>query len=132
VLCIEFELSAGGVAGAVDDESAGAFGDVDCCLEHATMANALRHNKRRLRFIRSPHCNVGTNRPLHRAKPPRLLRSAGRNTTYGSQDLFRIAILAGKLQVRLQTLGAEYAPVWYQSAALPANSRPPCPSLELA
>ena len=52
VLCIEFEESAGGVAGAVDDESEGAFGDVDCCLEQATMANALRHNKRRLRFMK--------------------------------------------------------------------------------
>ena len=54
----------------------------------------------------------GQTAPCIGAKPPRLLRSAGRNTTYGSQDLFRIAILAGKLQVRLQTLGAEYAPVW--------------------
>jgi len=63
VLCMEFELSAGGVAGADDDESVGALGDVDCCLEHATRANALRHNKRRLRFMESPHCMSGTKRP---------------------------------------------------------------------
>lgn len=64
VLCIEFvELSAGGVAGAVDDESAGAFGEVDCCLEQATMANALRHNIRRLRFMELPHCMSGTTPP---------------------------------------------------------------------
>ena len=70
MLDIEFvEESDGGVAGAVDDESEGAFGDVDCCLEHATRANALRHNKRRLRFM-DHLTGSGT-------KPPRLLRSAG-------------------------------------------------------
>jgi hypothetical protein len=55
VLCIEFEELSEGAAGAVDVESAGAFGDVDCCLEQATRANALRHNKSRLRFMDSPH-----------------------------------------------------------------------------
>ena len=55
MLCIEFELESG-AAGAVVDESEGALGDVDCCFEQATIASALRHNKRRLRFIRSPHC----------------------------------------------------------------------------
>ncbi len=40
-----------GAAGAVVDESAGALGEVDCCFEHATMASALRHNKRILRFM---------------------------------------------------------------------------------
>jgi hypothetical protein len=65
VLCIELEESAG-AAGADEDESAGALGDVDCCFEHATIARALRHNKRRLRFIRSPHCMSGS-------KSPRLL-----------------------------------------------------------
>jgi hypothetical protein len=55
VLCIEFELESG-AAGAEVDESDGALGDVDCCFEQATIASALRHNKRRLRFIRSPHC----------------------------------------------------------------------------
>ncbi|MFL6604582.1 MAG: hypothetical protein ACJ8R9_25055 [Steroidobacteraceae bacterium] len=49
VVCIEFELS--GAAGAVVVVSAGALGDVDCCFEHATIASALKHNKRRLRFI---------------------------------------------------------------------------------
>ena len=49
VLCIEFEES--GAAGAVVAESEGALGDVDCCLEQATIARALKHNKRRLRFI---------------------------------------------------------------------------------
>ena len=85
-LCIEFEESAGGVAGAVDDESEGAFGDVDCCLEHATRANALRHNKRRLRFMKitSLYCRG------HR--PPRLLRSAGwEPSTLVSQAVFHPA-----------------------------------------
>jgi hypothetical protein len=50
VLCIEFELESG-AAGAVVEESAGALGAADCCFEHATIATALRHNKRRLRFI---------------------------------------------------------------------------------
>jgi hypothetical protein len=60
VLCIEFvELSAGGDAGAVADESVGALGDVDCCLEQATIANALRHNKRRLRFMEITSLYVG-------------------------------------------------------------------------
>ena len=57
------EESAGGVLDIEpEDESAGAPGAVDCCLEQATMARALRHNKRRLRFIRSPHCGSGSNR----------------------------------------------------------------------
>jgi hypothetical protein len=50
VLCIEFELESG-AAGAVVEVSEGALGDVDCCFEHATIASALKHNKRRLRFI---------------------------------------------------------------------------------
>lgn len=55
------EVSAGGVvaelvesagaAGAVVEESAGELGEVDCCLEHATMASALRHTRRMLRFM---------------------------------------------------------------------------------
>jgi hypothetical protein len=40
-------------------ESEGAFGEVDCCLEHATRANALRHNKRRLRFMEITSLYVG-------------------------------------------------------------------------
>lgn len=57
VLCMEFEDELeSGAAGAVVEESAGALGAADCCLEQATIASALRHNKRRLRFIRSPHC----------------------------------------------------------------------------
>jgi hypothetical protein len=49
---MEFEeLESGGDAGAVVEESAGALGDVDCCFEQATIASALMHNKRRLRFI---------------------------------------------------------------------------------
>jgi len=51
VLCMEFDVLESGAAGAVVEVSAGALGDVDCCLEHATIASALRHNKRRLRFI---------------------------------------------------------------------------------
>ena len=54
VLCMEPELEdelESGAAGAVVEESDGALGDVDCCFEHATMASALMHNKRRLRFI---------------------------------------------------------------------------------
>src|SRR5438270_2508639 len=47
---MEFELEAG-AAGAVVVESDGALGEVDCCFEQATIARALRHNKRRLRFI---------------------------------------------------------------------------------
>jgi hypothetical protein len=51
---VVLEESAGG--GELDiepdeDESAGELGEVDCCLEQATMARALMHNKRRLRFI---------------------------------------------------------------------------------
>ncbi len=65
------EESAGGVLDIEpEDESAGALGEVDCCLEQATMATALRQSKRRLRFIRSPHCVSGV-------KPPRLRFSAG-------------------------------------------------------
>lgn len=44
-------VESAGAAGAVVDESEGALGEVDCCLEHATMARALRHNKRILRFM---------------------------------------------------------------------------------
>jgi hypothetical protein len=51
VLCIEFEELESGDAGAVVEESAGALGAADCCFEQATIASALRHNKRRLRFI---------------------------------------------------------------------------------
>ena len=58
VLCIELDES-DGLAGADVEESAGALGDVDCCFEHATIARALRQNKRRLRFIRSPHYDAG-------------------------------------------------------------------------
>ena len=50
---LEDELESGaGAAGAVVEESEGALGDVDCCFEHATIASALKHNKRRLRFIK--------------------------------------------------------------------------------
>ena len=35
---MELEESAGGVAGAVDDESVGALGDVDCCLVRTSVA----------------------------------------------------------------------------------------------
>jgi hypothetical protein len=51
VLCMEFDELESGEAGAVVEESEGAPGAADCCLEHATIASALRHNKRRLRFI---------------------------------------------------------------------------------
>lgn len=47
MLGVELMESAGGVV----DVSAGA---VDCCFEQATIANALKHNKRRLRFIGLP------------------------------------------------------------------------------
>jgi hypothetical protein len=50
VVCIEFEVESG-AAGAVVEVSEGALGDVDCCFEHATIASALKHNKRRLRFM---------------------------------------------------------------------------------
>jgi hypothetical protein len=50
VLCMELEDESG-AAGAVVEESAGALGAVDCCLEQATIASALKHNKRRLRCI---------------------------------------------------------------------------------
>jgi hypothetical protein len=57
VLCMELEDELeSGAAGAVVEESEGVLGAVDCCFEHATIASALKHNKRRLRFIRSPHC----------------------------------------------------------------------------
>jgi hypothetical protein len=65
------EESAGGVLDIEpEDESAGALGEVDCCLEQATMAKALMHNKRRLRFIRITSLCVGV-------KPPRHHYSAG-------------------------------------------------------
>jgi hypothetical protein len=54
---MEFEESAGGEAGAVAVESVLA-GAVDCCLEQATMARALRQTKRTLRFIYI-HLTVG-------------------------------------------------------------------------
>lgn len=47
-------LEAGAVAD--DDSVLGELGEVDCCLEQATRASALRHTKRRLRCIRSPQC----------------------------------------------------------------------------
>jgi hypothetical protein len=75
--------SAGGEAGAVAVESAGAvlLGDVDSCFEQATNANVLRHTKRRLRFIEMTSLYVGD-------RPPRLLCSAGWNTTLTSQSVF--------------------------------------------
>jgi hypothetical protein len=49
---MEFEeLESDGDAGAVVEESEGALGAADCCFEQATIASALKHNKRRLRFI---------------------------------------------------------------------------------
>ena len=73
---VDPEESAGGDAGAVAVESDGAvvLGDVDSCFEQAAIANALRHNTRRLRFIEITSLYVGD-------RPPRLLRSAGWNTT---------------------------------------------------
>ena len=59
VLCME--LLESGAAGAVVEESEGALGDVDCCFEQATIARALKHNKRRLRFI--DHLTVYRVRP---------------------------------------------------------------------
>ena len=61
MLEVELDESAG-AAGADVDESAGALGEVDCCLAQATSAKALRHNSKKLRFIRSPHCMSGSNR----------------------------------------------------------------------
>jgi hypothetical protein len=52
----EDELESG-AAGAVLEESEGALGAADCCFEQATIASALKHNKRRLRFIRSSLCS---------------------------------------------------------------------------
>ena len=65
-------VESAGAAGAVVDESAGP-GEVDCCLEQATRAKALMHKRIRLRFMGSPHCMSG--------RPPRLLYSAGGNST---------------------------------------------------
>ena len=55
------ESAGGGVLDIEPQESAGALGEVDCCLEQATMAKALMHNKRRLRFI-DHLCVSGSNR----------------------------------------------------------------------
>ena len=62
MLEVELDEESAGAAGAVVLESAGAPGEVDCCFAQATRASALMHNKRRLRFIRSPHCRSGSNR----------------------------------------------------------------------
>jgi hypothetical protein len=75
VLCIEFEDELeSGAAGAVLEESEGAaLGAADCCFEQATIASALKHTKRRLRFIRSPHCVA-----VHLAvRPSRATHGAG-------------------------------------------------------
>jgi hypothetical protein len=74
VLCIEFEELESGAAGAVVEESAGALGDVDCCFEQATIARALKHNKRRLRFI--DHLTV------YRFNGPGPFGEAGVSTTF--------------------------------------------------
>lgn len=86
MLCIELEESAG-AAGADVDESAGALGEVDCCFEHATRARALRHNKRRLRFIRSPHYMSGS-----RLRPAALECRVEHNVW--TQDPFRATCVA--------------------------------------
>ena len=51
-MVLGFDVESLGAAGAVVVESvAGVLGDVDCCLEHAATASALRHNNRILRFM---------------------------------------------------------------------------------
>ena len=48
----ELESLGGGAAGAdVAESELGELGEVDCCLEQATRASALRHITRKLRFI---------------------------------------------------------------------------------
>jgi hypothetical protein len=98
-LCIEFELESG-AAGAVLVESAGALGDVDCCFEHATIASALRHNKRRLRFI--DHLTVY--RSDWRLRPPFPWRVAGGNTTLGRKQRSIAAFSASPASSRLRPL----------------------------
>ncbi len=105
MLCIEFdELSDGGVAGAVAVESDGAFGEVDCCLEHATRASALRHNKRRLRFMEITSLYVGgQNRPGSFAMP-------GGNDRSASQVVFHPFFTVSSRDG--STMGRCYAPPW--------------------
>jgi hypothetical protein len=78
VLDIEPELDESGAAGAAVDESVeGALGDVDSCLEQATMARALRLNRRRLRFM--DHLTVsGLNRRGSFTVPGPVQRSVAR------------------------------------------------------
>jgi hypothetical protein len=85
VLCMEFDELESGEAGAVVEESEGALGAADCCFEHATIASALRHNKRRLRFIDTSLCSClsgGSGRPGRTQRlaassvpPPHFLRA---------------------------------------------------------
>ena len=90
MLCIEFELESG-AAGAVVDESEGALGDVDCCFEQATIASALRHNKRRLRFI--DHLTV------YRVSCPGTHWRPGWSTTFGRKQRSAVAFRCpGKLE----------------------------------
>jgi hypothetical protein len=74
----------------VVDESEGALGDVDCCFEQATIASALRHNKRRLRFIRSPHC-ISVYRPGGARRPPAHCRHPVEHNAW-TQAAFRRSI----------------------------------------
>lgn len=106
VLCMEFEdeLESAGAAGAAVEESEGALGDVDCCFEHATIASALKHNKRRLRFISSPHCisiYVAVHLAIYltaQADPPPF-GSAGWNTTLRRKQRSATAFFSpGKLE----------------------------------
>lgn len=91
VLDIELEDESAGAAGAVVDVSAGALGEVDCCFEHATIASALMHNKRRLRFI--DHLTVCRGQT---APAPSQCR-VGHNVP--SQDPFHCNTTAGKPEV---------------------------------
>ena len=77
-LCIEFVELESGAAGAVVAESEGALGDVDCCFEQATIARALKHNKRRLRFI--DHLTV------YRFNVPGPFGGTGEDTTFGRKQ----------------------------------------------
>lgn len=91
-MVLGFDVESLGAAGAVVVESvAGALGDVDCCLEHAATASALRHNNRILRFMVHLFFSV------HRVKHPGPIGHGVDNVP--SQDPFHRSVLgAGKLE----------------------------------
>jgi hypothetical protein len=94
----------------VVEESEGALGAVDCCFEHATIASALRHNKRRLRFI--DHLTVYLS--ICWISPPRPT-GAGWDTTLGRK---RRSIAAFPGAGKLEATASRRAPDMLRALAM--------------